>query len=144
MANQLYARIARPDHSASYSVRMPLTIEIWSDVVCPWCYIGKRRFEAALERFEHRDEVSVLWRSFELDPDAPVDPEGTAAERLAAKYGMTVERAAAMHAADDRAGRAGRARVPPRPAPAAATRSPRTGSSTRRPCTATRRPRRSG
>jgi predicted DsbA family dithiol-disulfide isomerase len=76
---------------------MPLTIEIWSDVVCPWCYIGKRRFEAALERFEHRDEVSVLWRSFELDPDAPIMPEGGATERLAAKYGMSLERAQAMH-----------------------------------------------
>jgi predicted DsbA family dithiol-disulfide isomerase len=77
---------------------MPLTVEIWSDVVCPWCYIGKRRFETALERFAHRDEVSVLWRSFELDPAASVMPEGTSAERLAAKYGLTVERAAEMHA----------------------------------------------
>jgi predicted DsbA family dithiol-disulfide isomerase len=70
---------------------MPLTVEIWSDIVCPWCYIGKRRFEAALERFAHRDEVSVLWRSFELDPNAPVNPAGTSAERLAEKYGMTLE-----------------------------------------------------
>jgi predicted DsbA family dithiol-disulfide isomerase len=72
---------------------VPLTVEIWSDIVCPWCYIGKRRFEAALERFAHRDEVSVLWRSFELDPQAPVDPAGTSAERLAEKYGMTLEQA---------------------------------------------------
>ena len=49
---------------------MPLTVEIWSDVVCPWCYIGKRRFEAAMESFEHADEVTVMWRSFELDQDA--------------------------------------------------------------------------
>jgi predicted DsbA family dithiol-disulfide isomerase len=97
MANQLYAPAMSADHS-SYSVGMPLTIEIWSDVVCPWCYLGKRRFEAALERFEHRDEVSVLWRSFELDPDAPVNPEGTATERLAAKYGTSLEQAEEMHA----------------------------------------------
>jgi predicted DsbA family dithiol-disulfide isomerase len=77
---------------------MPLTIEIWSDVVCPWCYIGKRRFESALERFEHRDDVTVTWRSFELDPQAERDPEGTAAERLAGKYGMSVEEAAARQA----------------------------------------------
>ena len=64
----------------------------------PWCYIGKRRFEAALEAFEHRDEVTVMWRSFELDPEAPASAEGTATERLAAKYGMSLERAAAMHA----------------------------------------------
>jgi predicted DsbA family dithiol-disulfide isomerase len=74
---------------------MPFMIEIWSDVVCPWCYIGKRRFETALARFEHRDDVTVTWRSFELDPTAERDPEGMAAERLASKYGMTVEEAAA-------------------------------------------------
>jgi predicted DsbA family dithiol-disulfide isomerase len=77
---------------------MPLTVEIWSDVVCPWCYIGKRRFEAALEAFEHADEVTVMWRSFELDQEAPKEPEGTAAERLAAKYGMSVERAETLQA----------------------------------------------
>jgi predicted DsbA family dithiol-disulfide isomerase len=67
-----------------------LTVDIWSDVVCPWCYIGKRRFEAALSRFEHRDDVSVVWHSFELDPDAPRIHESDPAERLAAKYGMSV------------------------------------------------------
>src|SRR5918998_2688722 len=77
---------------------MPLTVEIWSDVVCPWCYIGKRRFEAALETFEHSEEVTVMWRSFELDQEAPREPEGTATERLAAKYGMSVERAETLHA----------------------------------------------
>jgi predicted DsbA family dithiol-disulfide isomerase len=77
---------------------MPLTVEIWSDVVCPWCYIGKRRFETALERFEHRDDVTVLWRSFELDPEAPSHAEGPASERRAAKYGMSAERAQQLHA----------------------------------------------
>ena len=47
-----------------------MKVEIWSDVVCPWCHIGKRRFEAALERFPHRDAVEVEWKSFELDPGA--------------------------------------------------------------------------
>lgn len=50
---------------------MPLTVEIWSDVACPWCYLGKRRLESALERFEHGDEVEVIWRAFQLQPDAP-------------------------------------------------------------------------
>src|SRR5918997_2522167 len=68
-----------------------MRVEIWSDVACPWCYIGKRRFEAALERFEHRDEVELVWRSFELDPGAPAEPEGDLAEALARKYGSTVE-----------------------------------------------------
>jgi predicted DsbA family dithiol-disulfide isomerase len=70
-------------------------VEIWSDIACPWCYIGKRRFEAALEQFEHRDDVSVTWRSFELDPAAPHERKGDRAEHLAKKYGMTVEQARA-------------------------------------------------
>ncbi len=70
-----------------------MEVEIWSDIACPWCYIGKRRFEAALADFEHRDEVAVRWRSFELDLDAPAERTGDRAERLAAKYGMTVEQA---------------------------------------------------
>jgi len=68
-------------------------VEIWSDIACPWCYVGKRRFEAALEQFEHRDDVNVTWRSFELDPGAPRERTGDRAERLAEKYGMTVEQA---------------------------------------------------
>ena len=76
----------------------PLTVDIWSDVVCPWCYIGKRRFEAALAQFEHAGDVEVTWHSFELDPEAPRIAEGAPAERLAAKYGMSVEEAAARQA----------------------------------------------
>jgi predicted DsbA family dithiol-disulfide isomerase len=72
-----------------------MLVEIWSDVVCPWCYIGKRRFEVALARFEHRDEVEVRWRSFELDPRAPLQRSGGMAEHLAAKYGMPLPEARA-------------------------------------------------
>lgn len=75
-----------------------MKVEIWSDVVCPWCYIGKRRFEEALAQFEHRDEVEVLWRSFELDPQASPEPQGDLDARLAAKYGMPVEQARQMQA----------------------------------------------
>ena len=64
-------------------------VEIWSDVVCPWCYIGKRHFEAALAAFDHRAEVEVVWRSYELDPTAPPEREGDYAGRIASKYGMT-------------------------------------------------------
>ena len=74
-----------------------LKVEIWSDVVCPWCYIGKRRFETALSRFAHKDQVEVTWRSFELDQNAPQAFEGTANERLAKKYGMSVAQASATH-----------------------------------------------
>ena len=73
-----------------------MKVEIWSDVVCPWCYIGKRRFEAALAGFEHRDEVDVTWRSFELDPGAPREREADLATHLAQKYGTSREEALAM------------------------------------------------
>jgi predicted DsbA family dithiol-disulfide isomerase len=72
-----------------------LSVDIWSDVVCPWCYVGKRRFERALELFEHRAEVEVVWHAFELDPRAPreTDRSVSYAERLARKYGSSVEEA---------------------------------------------------
>jgi predicted DsbA family dithiol-disulfide isomerase len=72
-----------------------MLVEIWSDVVCPWCYIGKRRFEAAVAQFD--GDVEVVWRSFELDPGAPATREHSAAEHLASKYGMSVEQAEASH-----------------------------------------------
>jgi predicted DsbA family dithiol-disulfide isomerase len=73
-------------------------VEIWSDIACPWCYVGKRRFESALARFEHRDDVEVTWRSFELDPGAPAEREGESAQHLADKYGMSREEALAAQA----------------------------------------------
>ena len=73
-----------------------MDVEIWSDIACPWCYVGKRRFEAALAAFPERDDVRVTWRSFELDPEAPPERGGERAERLAAKYGMTREQAVEM------------------------------------------------
>jgi predicted DsbA family dithiol-disulfide isomerase len=75
-----------------------LKVEIWSDVVCPWCYIGKRRFEAALGAFAHREEVEVAWRSFQLDASAPAQSPGNLADRLARKYGVSREQAEAMNA----------------------------------------------
>jgi predicted DsbA family dithiol-disulfide isomerase len=60
-----------------------LKVEIWSDVVCPWCYIGKRRFESALEGFEHRDAIEVEFRSFELNPHAPATEDGSLEEARA-------------------------------------------------------------
>ncbi len=72
-------------------------VEIWSDLACPWCYVGKRLFDAALERFEDRDAVTVTYRSFELDPQAPAVREGSVVEQLARKYGITAERAAELN-----------------------------------------------
>jgi predicted DsbA family dithiol-disulfide isomerase len=71
-------------------------VDIWSDVVCPWCYIGKRRFEEAAASFDHADDLEVVWRSFELDPTAPPERAGDAVAHLARKYGVTREQAQAM------------------------------------------------
>ena len=74
-----------------------MKVEIWSDVACPWCYIGKRRFESALAHFAHREQVEVTWRSYQLDPGAPRDPGQTVNEILAQKYGVHLSQAAAMN-----------------------------------------------
>lgn len=75
-----------------------MQVDIWSDMICPWCYIGKRRFEIALTNFPHKDKVRVIWRSFELDPKAPRQHPGTLDEMLARKYGVSPQQAAAMNA----------------------------------------------
>jgi predicted DsbA family dithiol-disulfide isomerase len=74
-------------------------VEIWSDIACPWCYVGKRRLEAALAEFEHRDQVEVEWKSFELDPGAVsvrTAGESQYAARLGRKYGMSDAQAQQM------------------------------------------------
>lgn len=75
-----------------------LHIDIWSDIACPWCYVGKRRLESALARFPQRGSVEIVWRSFELDPSAPrsQDTSVSYAARLARKYGSTVQQAEGM------------------------------------------------
>jgi len=73
-----------------------LKVEIWSDYQCPFCYIGKRRFEKALNQFENKSEVEVVFRSFELDPNAKRDNKVNMYEMLAGKYGMSMEQAKAQ------------------------------------------------
>lgn len=75
-----------------------MQIEIWSDIICPWCYIGKRRFEQALAQFDQRENVNVIWRSFELDQNAPPQYPGTLDEMLARKYDLSLQQAAEMNA----------------------------------------------
>lgn len=70
-----------------------MKIDIWSDVACPFCYIGKRHLEAALEQFPHKDNVEVTWHNFELDPNAPKDNKEDQYALLARKYGMSREQA---------------------------------------------------
>ena len=72
---------------------MAMRIEIWSDVVCPWCYVGKTRFDRALASFGHHDQVEVVYRSFELDPSLPTGKTTATVDLLASKYKMTVAQA---------------------------------------------------
>jgi predicted DsbA family dithiol-disulfide isomerase len=73
-----------------------MKIEIWSDVACPWCYIGKRRFEAALAGFPHRDAVEVQWRSYQLDPSLPDHYDGTELDYLSNRKGMAPDQVSQM------------------------------------------------
>ena len=75
-----------------------MRVDVWSDVVCPWCYVGKARFEKALRAFGKNDDVEVVYRSFELDPDRPADQRETVLGMLSKKYGMAEEDALAADA----------------------------------------------
>jgi len=76
-----------------------MKVEVWADVVCPWCYIGRKRFEKALADFPGKESVEVVYRSFELDPGAPTEVDMSLDQLLAAKYGLSVVEA---HAANER------------------------------------------
>lgn len=75
-----------------------MKIDIWSDIMCPFCYIGKRRFENALEKFPHKNEVEVTWHSFQLDPELKTNPGQSINEMLAEKKGWTVDYAKKLNA----------------------------------------------
>jgi predicted DsbA family dithiol-disulfide isomerase len=72
-----------------------MEIHVWSDIACPWCYIGKRSLETALARIEDPGDITVIWRSFELDPHAPAKSELSMDALLAKKYHMTMDQVAA-------------------------------------------------
>ncbi len=74
-----------------------MKVEIWSDVMCPFCYIGKRRFEQAMEHFEHKDEIEIEWKSFQLNPDLETDPTISINQYLADRKGWTIDHARQMN-----------------------------------------------
>ena len=74
-----------------------MKIEIWSDVMCPFCYIGKRRLENALQKFLHKDEIEIVWHSFQLDPDMISQPGKSIYEYLSERKGMSLERSEQLH-----------------------------------------------
>ena len=83
-----------------------MRVDIWSDVICPWCYVGKARFEKALDGFAHRDEVEVIYHSFELDPSSPRGQRESNLTMLSKKFGKSPAEALAL---DDQVGRLARA-----------------------------------
>jgi predicted DsbA family dithiol-disulfide isomerase len=74
-----------------------MRVDVWSDVACPWCYVGLANLDAALATFEHGDEVDVVLHSYQLDPRAPLRDDTPVAERIAKKYGRTPEQVEAGH-----------------------------------------------
>lgn len=78
------------NNAATAAGESKMKIEIWSDVVCPFCYIGKRKLEQALEQFSHKDQVEITWKSFQLDPEAPVEG-GDYFEYLSQKKGWSLD-----------------------------------------------------
>jgi len=75
-----------------------MKVEIWSDVVCPFCYIGKRKFEKALGAFAHKEQVEIVWKSFQLDPTTKSHPGKSVIESLAEKKGWTLEQSHQINA----------------------------------------------
>ncbi len=73
-----------------------MKVEIWSDIACPWCFVGKRRFEKALAAFPERGSLDIVWRSFELDPNAPLRQDKPNVELLASKYRVAPSQAQGM------------------------------------------------
>ncbi len=76
---------------------MKMKVEIWSDVMCPFCYIGKRKFEHALEKFPYKNEVEIVWKSFQLAPDMKTDPTKSISQYLAESKGWTLDHAKQMN-----------------------------------------------
>ncbi|MEP7128373.1 MAG: DsbA family oxidoreductase [Chitinophagales bacterium] len=74
-----------------------MKVEIWSDVMCPFCYIGKRKFETALNSFDHRAEVEIEWKSFQLSPDMKTDPNTNINQFLSDHKGISIEQAQKMN-----------------------------------------------
>ncbi|GAB2534298.1 DsbA family oxidoreductase [Spirosoma aerophilum] len=75
-----------------------MDVEIWSDVMCPFCYIGKRKFEHALDQFAHKDQVNVVWKSFQLNPDMKTEPGKNINQYLADIKGWSLDQAKSMNA----------------------------------------------
>lgn len=85
------------NQTKSTAIENKMKIEIWSDVVCPFCYIGKRKFEIALEQFANKNEVEIVWKSYQLMPDMPGSYSQDVYQLVAEKHGISLEQSKAMH-----------------------------------------------
>jgi protein disulfide-isomerase len=85
------------DYTESTKIEEPIYIDIWSDIVCPFCYIGKRHFEEAVERTGLKENIKVVWHSFELAPDAETKPGSSIYEELAKRKGWSLEQSKQIH-----------------------------------------------
>ena len=82
-----------------------MKVDIWSDIRCPFCYVGKKNFEKALDQFPHKDKVEVTWHSFQLDPDLKTQPEKNSLEYFAEAKRVSPEQAKEMHDHVSKAGK---------------------------------------
>lgn len=94
VCTQMTGQVAADSTQAKIKTKAIMKVEIWSDVMCPFCYIGKRKFEAALAQFAHRDQVEVVWKSFQLDPSLETDTSKSVQQSLAESKGWSPEETA--------------------------------------------------
>src|SRR6266545_1083608 len=97
-ARAVHVTSANPEGLYGSCYVRPMRVDIWADLVCPWCYLGKRRFETALARFAHRDEVDVTFHSFQLDPGLPKGEKVSQLDLLTSKYGIPASQVDEMQA----------------------------------------------
>ena len=96
--NTLFAQKKVKSNIASVNIKTKkMKIEIWSDIMCPFCYIGKRKFEAALDKFEYKTDIEIVWKSFQLDSTIQYTPNKDVYSYLAERKGMTLEQSKNMH-----------------------------------------------
>ena len=89
--------VIKPNQKLIKNKEVKMQVEIWSDVMCPFCYIGKRKFETALAQFEHKENIEVVWKSYQLNPEMKTDPTKNSIVALAEHKGISIAESEEMH-----------------------------------------------
>jgi predicted DsbA family dithiol-disulfide isomerase len=89
--------INKTNNTLNLNKQSKMQVEIWSDVLCPFCYIGKRKFEAALAKFDHNKNIEVIWKSYQLNPEMKTDPNKNSITALAEHKGISIQESKEMH-----------------------------------------------